>query len=189
MKTYVITLAKTFPKGHPKAGEKTPFHGMFLYSIGCPHCEFSPKRNLNIKRGFFTCDSCLGTILSFKFRISKIHTIRTNVSLWSKRMKEVEAGKDRLSIREWAGRPYLSKQVEIVRLTREDGVGMQRLDGNDVWAKEEVCKVYDKHGVKPVRAEELAMKDGLSLDDWRAWFGRNDADSDLAIIHFTPFRY
>lgn len=163
MKTYVITLANTFPAGHPKVGQPTYFREKVDAALnGHEHAAVKTDKN-----GWMSVEYS-----------AKIHTIRTNVALWARRMNEVEAGEACLSIREWAGRPYLSKQVEIARLTREDGVGMQRLDGNDVWAKEEVCKVYDKHGVKPVRAEELAMKDGLSLEDWRAWFEQTDADSE-----------
>lgn len=183
MKTYVITLAKMFPKWHPERGRETNFKNKVLYALKCPGCKY--KQELS-GEGETECDRCFVPIT---YDRGKFHTIRTNVSLWQKRMKEIEAGKASLSIREWSGRPYLSRQVEIARLTRENGVGMQRLDGCDVWGGDEVCKVYDAKGVRPVRAEELALNDGLRLEDWQAWFGRSDADSDLAIIHFTPFRY
>ena len=55
----------------------------------------------------------------------KIHTIRANYPLWEKRIKEVQEGKAILSIREWSGKPYRSKQVVIKNLTREDGVGVE----------------------------------------------------------------
>lgn len=51
----------------------------------------------------------------------KIHTIRANFPLWEKRIKEVQEGRAVLSIRQWTGEPYRSKQVEIVRLAAEGG--------------------------------------------------------------------
>ena len=57
----------------------------------------------------------------------KIHTIRANFPLWEKRIKEVQEGRAVLSIRQWTGEPYRSKQVEIVRLAAEGGVGVQKL--------------------------------------------------------------
>ena len=37
--------------------------------------------------------------------------------------------------------------------------------------------------------EELAKNDGLSLEDFTAWFKGYDLSETMAIIHFTPFRY
>lgn len=156
MKTYVITLAKTFPAWHPKADEDTYFRD------------------------------------SYESRY-KIHTIRTNVPLWAKRMKEVEAGEACLSIREWSGRPYNSKQVEIDKLTKYDHVGMQTLvptilDDELYYAG---LRIYDGNSPKHVSALELSENDGLSLYEWGKWFkfGRIKPGTQFAIIHFTPFRY
>ncbi len=38
-------------------------------------------------------------------------------------------------------------------------------------------------------AHTLARNDGLSLEDWEAWFKDYDLSKPMAIIHFTPFRY
>lgn len=191
MKTHVITLAKTFPKGHPKAGEETDFQKKVIYAIMFNRADAEAKEIKALKS--FCCSTladefCDDSSVSEFYIPDKIHTIRTNMPLWQRRIKEVEAGEACLSIRMWTGRPYLSKQMEIVRLTKEDGVGIQQLDGYDVKAKNKVCKVYDTQGVKPVYAKKLARKDGLSLEDWRAWF-KGCTDDSLAIIHFTHFRY
>ena len=37
--------------------------------------------------------------------------------------------------------------------------------------------------------EEIAHNDGLSFEDWAAWFKGADTSQDMAIIHFTSFRY
>lgn len=40
----------------------------------------------------------------------KKHTIRGNYALWKKRFDEIAAGRAKLSLREWIGKPYCSKQ-------------------------------------------------------------------------------
>lgn len=42
----------------------------------------------------------------------KIHTIRANYPLWKQRISEIQAGRAVLSVRQWTGNPYRSKQVE-----------------------------------------------------------------------------
>ncbi len=154
MKIYVITLAKTFPVRHPKAGEDTYFRW-------------------GVENRY------------------KIHTIRCNVPLWQKRVKEVEAGKACLSLREWSGKPYNSMQVEIARLTKEDGIGMQILRNKSIQindGKTYADVITPDIGDSVLDASIIARNDGLSLDDWLAWF-KGCKDDYLAIIHFTPFRY
>ena len=67
------------------------------------------------------------TFFKEKLGISKLHTIRANYSLWEQRIAEIQAGKGVLSIRQWVGEPYKSKQVEITQLTANEGVGIQKL--------------------------------------------------------------
>jgi len=106
-------------------------------------------------------------------RKTKIHTIRANYEFWRKR-----------SIRQWVGKPYGkgSTQRELCRLSREDGIGIERL-------------MFDKSlllphiNYKPVGIGNLANNDGLSLDDWKEWFKHYDLKKPLAVIHFTKFRY
>ena len=162
MKTYVITLSKTFMKGSPRAGESTGF-----------------RRSL---------EKALQTPFDGGFR--KIHTIWRNVPLWRKRIEEVRQGEACLSIREWTGKPYASKQEEIARLTKEDGVGLQIIQFENI-IKEKPIKVYDTCGNfrAYTYAEYIANNDGLGLEDWLEWFKGCKADENLAIIHFTKFRY
>ena len=92
-------------------------------------------------------------------------------------------------------KPYASKQVEIARLTKEDGIGLQELtfykDYRFVPAKYRL-ENYEING----RWHEgdlsmLAENDGLTLADWKAWFSNPsyDLSKPMAIIHFTKFRY
>lgn len=116
-----------------------------------------------------------------KVLLQKKHTIRGNYELWKKRFEEIERGEAYLSVREWTGKPYRSKQREVCLLSKKsNGIGIQRLDiGCDRIS-------VDGHDIS---LKELAANDGLSLDDWREWFKEADLTKPLAIIHFTKFRY
>lgn len=146
MKTYVITLSKVFPKGHPKQGEPTHFREAF--------------------------------------RTKKLHTIRANFPLWKKRITEVQEGKACLSVRQWTGAPYRSKQEEIARLTAQDGVKVQmvKFRGNDLADPRLAAKWH-------LNPKTLAANDGLTFEDWQEWFKDYDRSQPLAIIQFTDFYY
>lgn len=122
--------------------------------------------------------------LKFVFggKLEKKHTIRANYPLWKKRMAEVQQGKAVLSVRQWTGKPYRSKQVEIARLTAAHGVGIQMLKMIDLFRPVTI----DGHKVE---LPDLAANDGLSFNDWYDWFKGYDLREPLVIIHFTPFRY
>lgn len=159
MKTYVITLSKAFLSTHKRAGEPTGFRGAF-----------------NAGQVFNRGSECL-------YRHPKLHTIRANYELWKKRFEKIEKGEACLSIRQWIGKPYRSKQVEIARLTREDGIGIERL------TFDRSPHLLPNVDYKPVGVGNLANNDGLSLDDWKEWFKGYDLSKPMAIIHFTKFRY
>lgn len=157
MKTYVITLSKHFLANHKRAGEETHFKEKFLLGQGLTDYD-TPS-------------------------LAKIHTIRANYPLWEKRIKEVQEGRAALSIRQWMGKPYRSKQVEIATLTAENGVGVQKLEFyNNTLG---LCHI----GIVYQRKYELAHYDGLSFEDWEEWFKGYDLSKPMAIIHFTKFRY
>ena len=125
--------------------------------------------------------------------LRKLHTIRANYALWRKRFEKIDAGEACLSVREWMGAPYRSKQREIARLTKEDGIGIQKLrikpfqqHLNSVVYLQPF--IYDETTM-PVNEVTLANNDGLSLEDWKEWFKDYDFSKPLAIIHFTKFRY
>lgn len=107
----------------------------------------------------------------------KKHTIRGNYDLWKKRIDEIQAGKAYLSIRIWTGKPYNSKQKEILQLTE---VGIQKLESFHFF--------YGIDGIdSEVTTENLAVNDGLPTKDFEDWFKK--AKYPMAIIHFTDFRY
>lgn len=100
LKTYVITVSRTFPKTHAKAGEPT-FFAEKIDSIKCdlPFPAYDPK----------------------------IHTIRANYPFWEKRIDAILEGKAVLSIRYWSGKPYNSKQTELCQLDKDSGIGIQEV--------------------------------------------------------------
>lgn len=109
----------------------------------------------------------------------KIHTIRTNFGLWRQRIREVKAGEACISVRQWEDKPYRSKQIEVARFTKEDGVGIEAI-------------VLPPIGQLPLVLDslpELDSHDGLSRIDWLSWFESAPRNQPLPIIHFTPFRY
>ena len=162
MKTYVITLSRNFPAKHPRKGEPTNFDTQLLNAVLSAH---------NMSIGFPQVGM-------------KLHTIRGNYELWSKRFEQIEAGNAVLSIRCWTGKPYNSKQIEICKLTREDGIGLQMLEFYNGCLQQPILS-----SGMTIRAESLAKNDGLSFESWKYWFKSCDLSKPLAIIHFTKFRY
>lgn len=114
----------------------------------------------------------------FSEECEKIHTIRANYKLWSKRAKEINEGKAILSIRYWSDEPYKSKQVEICRLER---IGVEKLEDPTNF-------LFAPIGNKWVNWEEIAKNDGLSFEDFCEWF-KVRTKKPMAVIHFTDFRY
>ena len=98
-------LSKAFPSTHPRKGEPTRFFDKFLAGQA-------------LSREGWLVDP-------------KLHTIRANFPLWAKRIAEIQRGEAVLSVRQWLGAPYRSKQITIATLTAEDGVGLQQLTDLD----------------------------------------------------------
>ncbi len=131
----------------------------------------------------------MNTCFEEKLRVYKLHTIRANYVLWAKRFEKIAAGDACLSVREWMGAPYRSKQREIARLTHEDGIGIQKLQLEVADKSFGIYHARIDDGCGSASIIELATNDGLSLEDWKAWFKNYDKTKPMAIIHFTPFRY
>lgn len=166
MKTYVIILSKAFPAKFLGKVKETDFERLFLSG-------------------------------------KKIHTIRGNVPRWEKIISQIQSGEAVLSVRKWVGKPYRSKQTEICRLTAENGVGFQKaIFCRSEWDEsdgQKFCYWLTVDG-KEVNIDEIAKNDGfLDFRDFVEWFDseieKQNPDKEgwrhleLAIIHFTKFRY
>lgn len=175
MITYYLTLSEKFPSTHPRSGEDTNFEHSLYYAKGCtPYCSVAAF-----------CDrKCLA-------HGCKLHTIRANYAFWAKRFEKIQRGEACLSIRQWVGKPYGkgSTMRELMRLTREDGIGIQKLEFTQVNLS--FPKIDEgKAGSYPrVKFHDLAKNDGLNDEDWLCWFRDYDLHRPMAIIHFTSFRY
>lgn len=161
MKTYVIMLADKFPATHPKAGISTGFvHKLHAAINGWSDHAFV-----------------------------KLHTIRANYPLWAKRFEQIERGDACLSIRQWSGKPYNSKQVEIARLTKEDGIGLQKFEVSANYAGINNWQHFKIDDRAYMSINDIPNKDGLTREDWIDWFKNYDISKPMAIIHFTKFRH
>lgn len=156
IKTYVIILSSVFPKKHNKTGRNTFFKEAITNGIEGDHEKY-------------------------EYQYFKIHTIRSNYELWKKRIDEVNSGKAIISIRQWNGKPYCSKQTEI-RQVRKAGIQMiKSMDDNFAYILND----------RPISLDVLSSNDGLELIDFKEWFkgSKPTVDKPMAIIHFTDYRY
>ena len=167
MKHFPLVLSRTFPQWHPRAGRKTFFKSKLENAHVVPYDPMGE----NIPDGQPSM---------------KLHTIRGNYERWARIFEEINKGAACIELRQWSGVPYRSKQETIAVLTKEDGIGLQKLEFEhalDIYWCNAVIRntIVEKWG--------LALNDGLSYDDWRAWFENADLSEPMAIIHFTKFRY
>ena len=162
IKRYRLGVSRNFPTTHPRKGEPTQFEAKI---------QFALHNN--------------------KFW-QKLHTIRANYPLWEKRMKEVKAGRAVIELFYWEDKPYRSKQIVFAVLDKDSGCGVQELDMS-IFLSHSMGFVNFKEltfsGAKEIDIKTLAKNDGLSLDDFKAWFKKYDLSQPMAIIHFTSFRY
>lgn len=174
LKTYYLTLSQVFPSTHKRAGKPTNFRAAFNNALMCARCQKHPK-------GMCMGECVVGHI--------KRHTLRANYEFWAKRFEKIAAGEAVLSVREWVGKPYAkgSTQREIALLTREDGIGIEKIwfDRANLYCP---MVATDKFNFSQVPLH-IANNDGLDFDDWFEWFKGYDLTKPMAIIHFTYFRY
>lgn len=117
-------------------------------------------------------------------RGQKKHTIRGNYNLWAKRFEKISQGKAILSLRIWEGKPYNSKQIELLQFDNTKGIGIEKILFDDYLYS---CQINGKRF--SVSSEMIAENDGLTCSDFEEWFKKYDFSKEMAIIHFTEFRY
>jgi hypothetical protein len=147
---------------------------------------------LTVSTKFPATHSKKGEDTCFKGKINfgiKIHTIRSNYELWTKRIKEVQDGNAIISLRYWSGKPYNSKQVEFAILDKDSGCGVQELIFFKNKFSYPVIPNDDYVIGLFLNLETLSKNDGLSFNDFQEWFKKYDISKPMAIIHFTGFRY
>lgn len=114
----------------------------------------------------------------------KKHTLRGNYELWKNRVEMINSGKAYLSLRQWQGRPYHSKQEEFLKLYK---VGVQLVEVKAISADIGCIQLsIDEYFFT---SNYIAKNDGLSEFDMYCWFKKCKKGQRMAIIHFTGFRY
>jgi hypothetical protein len=137
--------------------------------------------NLLVKRYF------LGPII----RGEKIHTIRRNHTFWRRRLARAEE----LSIRCWKEKPRHSPQIEIKLITpyvKNGKFGVQKIckinDGKSPGSAFSFYLVEVHEPQTRLDLSLLAKNDELTLQKFIDWF-KDYPEGDMALIHFTNFRY
>lgn len=149
---------------------------------------------ITLSKVFPVTHSRRGEYTLFKEKLcrgKKIHSIRGNFPLWKKYEEKIKKGEFILSVREWSGKPYNSKQVEIMEFSRisvqpieifyhaDDKMITAKIDGKELSYRE--CYL-------------IAKNDGFSSTwDFIEWlFGKDPKEHKKfygCIIHFTSFKY
>lgn len=178
-KVYVLMVSKYFPAYHVRAGQETLFKEKIYASIH-PNLAAVGTQEHPIKYP-----------IKFHFNLEpKIHTIRGSYELWAARAEKINRGEAVLSLRQWSGKPYRSKQEEFLRLER---ISVQRIrcgwmHGLEGGTKQVKFLAFDLDGHGIFSRAILAKNDGLEFKDFCDWF--REPFSDGVIIHFTEnFKY
>lgn len=185
--TYVLMISRYFPATHPRRGEETHFMSGILLNFDRVVFQDEDESQRPGKIGYGS--KYAAAMIKEGGFAPKLHTIRENYDLWARRAEKINAGEAVLSIRQWSGKPYRSKQVEFLRLEK---IGVQKIKISNLkpppWQREEIINklcVVDK--IRSISPYAVAQNDGLSYDDFCAWFKK---DMKGCVIHFTEnFRY
>jgi hypothetical protein len=150
----VITFSRTFPSYHPRKGQPTYFVEKFLNGLIQLGLDGMDDPLPSWSNEF--CESIKNDI-----KETKHHTIRAG--------KRWKVG-DKFSPRVWSGKPYNSKQIIIapdieIKNVWNFEIKIIEVDGGFA------SKVFinDKR-VSPDLLIEIAVNDGLLLEDFLSWF-------------------
>lgn len=165
----VITFSRFFPSYHPRKGEET----YFVEKIWA-HLISSGQYTINDAEQYvkdYTKHIEGHSVQAFMSYLEwviengrcKIHTIREG-SRWKK--------DDVFSPRVWSGKPYYSKQIVFAPELKIQEIEWFDKRNGQFWRNDKECR-----GV-----ERIANNDGLSFDDFKAWFNKEPFEGQ--IIHF-----
>ena len=123
----------------------------------------------------------------------KLHTIRANYDLWKVNEEKMRTGNYYLSVRQWSGRPYHSKQIEVAQIKTSITVQRIMLTNNPDAEQEPISAIIDGKALSYEGCKALARNDGLSIQDFREWFFGKELEHistfEGCIIQFTDFKY
>ena len=157
----VITVSQKFPSSHPKAGQPTHFVEKIWSSLGGVKDEYrSPWENYQ--------DFKKSILWSYRMYGDKHHTVRLGRRWKTGDMASIRVWGNDINHKTNRSGPYHSKQI-IIAPDVEVTVTNIVID----------CTGNYFHPTKPtiiqdmftlISSGELAQNDGLSLDDFKAWF-------------------
>ncbi|WP_375560231.1 hypothetical protein ACE193_21375 [Bernardetia sp. OM2101] len=108
----------------------------------------------------------------------KIHTLRRDYAYWSAAVRKVQEGEGYISLTEWE-QNKTETQSEILFLDASCKIGLQKVrysKGKFYLNRVRLC------------VDQLASNDGMLTSDFLRFF-KTYGHSELALIHFTDFRY
>lgn len=148
----VITFSRFFPKGHPKASLPTFFvekiwQGLNSFPLMSDEIATPDPRLEEHLKNHYT-----------KFYDPKWHTIRGG-SRW-------KVG-DWFSPRIWSGKPYRSQQIQFSLPIQIKKIWDFEMDLNGVYS------INGKYWMEDHECAELALNDGLTVEDMMYWFMPN----------------
>ncbi len=121
---------------------------------------------LTVSKNFLKKHPREGQPTNFKEKIltgQKKHTVRGNNPYWKRIVKLVNKGEAILSVRQWTGKPYQSKQIEIAKFTE--------LDFQNITLTKNAADInIDYRFLDDKEIKKLANNDGLTLKDFQDWF-------------------
>jgi hypothetical protein len=161
MKTYVLTVSKTFPVKHQRRGQLTNFKEMIAIMPGT-----KPAKIHTIRSNYDL----------WKKRINKVNEGKAVISLrqWSGKpynspqIEFMQLGQGEVGYQSVhfafnsVEVPFIDNFDNKISLTSKQALG--------------IC-------------EKLARNDGLSFEDFKDWFKGYDLSKPMIIIHLTNFRY
>lgn len=154
----VLTFSRTFPVYHPRKGDDTNFVEQIWNSLN--ELKLPVPKNKDFTHEF------MWSILPLSNFGIKYHTIRAG-NRW-------KVG-DKFSPRVWSGKPYASKQIIIAPDIEVKKVFDFKIEIDEDY----LCVLIDDYPfyeenstmVTQVEAlETLAKNDGLTIEDFKAWF-------------------
>ena len=161
---YKIMVSTVFPAGHPRKGQRT----WFVEQINEALIPVSDEPIMG----------------------QKIHTIRNNYPLWVERMKKVHAGKAVIDLCYWklpGGRFTPGNEaIPFATLDKDSGCRVQEIHLVKFFTS--LIPIIDGSATK-TGSVVIANNDGLSIEDFKAWFKGYDLSKSMAIIQFTTFKY
>jgi hypothetical protein len=212
IKIYRMPLSRVFPATHPRAGEQTHFAQFVINGQGCLMC--SGKNNIIICMDLNCIDPSirrkLHTIRSdekglWKRRIQEVQQGNAVLVVyqWNGKPYSKDGNTNLFVFGTSAAKGFIDELTTTERYRSafpviDSGIGTQELKiipvhptdfgGNDIEGSFPLWLDVSAGG-RSLPDKDLAVADGLSVDDFREWFNGCDLSKPMTIIHFTSYRY